>query len=199
MLRYEQRRDSPFAGCGAGFWWRARCRTPAELPGICCFSLEQDWIGAGRLSAPCAANGMVARDRHHRARHHLWPQFIVIRMTLPWPPSVNRYWRHPTRGALAGRHLISEEGRRYRVSVIEVVRSTQTCERMQGSLCVRIDAYPPDRRRRDLDNILKSLLDSITHAGVIEDDSLIDDLHIVRRELRKNGAIEIQIFESEKL
>lgn len=64
---------------------------------------------------------------------------------------------------------------------------------------MRIDAYPPDRRRRDLDNILKSLLDSITHAGVIEDDSLIDDLHIVRRELRKNGAIEIQIFESEKL
>lgn len=33
---------------------------------------------------------------------------------LSWPPSVNKYWRHPTKGKLAGRHLISEEGRRYR-------------------------------------------------------------------------------------
>ena len=68
---------------------------------------------------------------------------------------------------------------------------------MQGRLMVKISAYPPDRRRRDLDNILKATLDSLTHAAVIEDDSLIDDLRIVRKSLVQGGKIEIQIFESE--
>ncbi|NBW22487.1 MAG: RusA family crossover junction endodeoxyribonuclease, partial [Caulobacteraceae bacterium] len=40
-----------------------------------------------------------------------------------------------------------------------------------GSVRVVIEAFPPDRRKRDLDNILKSLLDALTHAGVWEDDS----------------------------
>ena len=34
--------------------------------------------------------------------------------TLPWPPSVNHYWRTPHRGPLAGRTMISAEGRTYR-------------------------------------------------------------------------------------
>ena len=41
----------------------------------------------------------------------------MVELTLPWPPSVNGYWRHPTTGKLAGRHLISEAGRAYREAV----------------------------------------------------------------------------------
>jgi crossover junction endodeoxyribonuclease RusA len=121
----------------------------------------------------------------------------MIEMTLPWPPSVNSYWRHPTRGALAGRHLISEEGRRYRNLVAQTVLVNRTRNKLLGRLAVRIDAYPPDRRRRDLDNILKALLDALTHAGVMEDDSQIDDLHIVRKPLKPNGEIFLTILESE--
>lgn len=40
---------------------------------------------------------------------------------------------------------------------------------------------PPDRRKRDLDNLLKSLLDGLEGAGVFKDDAQIDDLQIVRR------------------
>jgi crossover junction endodeoxyribonuclease RusA len=121
----------------------------------------------------------------------------MIEMTLPWPPSVNSYWRHPTRGALAGRHLISEEGRRYRSLILETVLVNRLQHKLLGRLAVRIDAYPPDRRRRDLDNILKALLDALTHAGVMEDDSQIDDLHIVRQSRKANGEIFLSIIESE--
>lgn len=33
-------------------------------------------------------------------------------LTLPWPPSVNRYWR-----AVNGRNILSAEGRAYRASL----------------------------------------------------------------------------------
>lgn len=121
----------------------------------------------------------------------------MIELTLPWPPSVNTYWRHPTRGALAGRHLISEEGRRYRRLIADHVFVKHVRSKYAGRLAVTILAFPPDKRRRDLDNILKALLDSITHAGVIEDDSLIDDLRIVRGPVKTNGEIHLTICESE--
>lgn len=112
-------------------------------------------------------------------------------LTLPYPPSVNTYWRHPTTGKLAGRHLISEKGRAYRDAVLNCVRESKVT-RMSGPVAVDIVAYMPDRRRRDLDNILKSLLDSLTHAGVWDDDDQVHDLRI-RRGPHIGGMVKIKI------
>ena len=30
-----------------------------------------------------------------------------MKLILPFPPSVNTYWRHPNKGAFAGKSLIS--------------------------------------------------------------------------------------------
>jgi crossover junction endodeoxyribonuclease RusA len=57
-----------------------------------------------------------------------------------------------------------------------------------------MDAFPPDRRRRDLDNLLKALLDSIEHAGVYEDDSQIDLLVARRREPLAPGRIGVRLL-----
>jgi crossover junction endodeoxyribonuclease RusA len=67
-----------------------------------------------------------------------------------------------------------------------------------GSLSIQIDVYPPDRRRRDLDNILKALLDSLGHAAVIEDDSQFDRILLIRREVVPGGQIILQITQQEK-
>jgi crossover junction endodeoxyribonuclease RusA len=113
---------------------------------------------------------------------------------------VNTYWRHPTRGALAGRHLISERGRAYRELVASRHKSVnQTNDQFTGRLGIVIAASPPDKRRRDLDNILKALLDSLTYAEVIEDDSQFDVICIVRQSPVKDGKVEIVICESENL
>ena len=111
-------------------------------------------------------------------------------LTLPWPPSVNTYWRHPNSGPLAGRHLISDKGRKYREAVKAMAHSVAP---VMGRTAVAILACPPDRRRRDLDNLNKAILDSLVNASVIEDDGLIDMLTIVRGEIVKDGAVYVRI------
>jgi crossover junction endodeoxyribonuclease RusA len=96
-----------------------------------------------------------------------------ITLTLPWPPSVNAYWH-----TFQGRMIISAKGREYRTAAIEQVQLQGGAAHYQGKLCVEIEAYRPDKRRRDLDNLLKAVLDGCTHAGVWEDDSNIVDLRI---------------------
>ena len=51
---------------------------------------------------------------------------------------------------------------------------------MRGRLSMTMTLFPPDKRRRDLDNAFKAPLDALAHAGVYEDDSQIDVLTIRR-------------------
>jgi len=96
-----------------------------------------------------------------------------MNITLPWPPSVNTYWR-----MVNGRMLISADGRAYRQAVVDQMWAQGKIKHFDGSLRMTIAAYRPDKRRRDLDNLLKATLDSLAHAGVYEDDSQIHDLRI---------------------
>lgn len=64
---------------------------------------------------------------------------------------------------------------------------------MAGSLAVAISCYPPDRRKRDLDNILKSLLDALCYSQVIVDDSCIDVLSIRRMCISAPGYVSVSI------
>jgi crossover junction endodeoxyribonuclease RusA len=99
--------------------------------------------------------------------------FNGITLTMPWPPSVNKYWR-----TFQGRMIISAEGRSYRKAVADQVLIQRGAKHYTGKLRVQIEAFRPDNRRRDLDNLLKAVLDGCTHAGVWEDDSNIVDLRI---------------------
>lgn len=115
-----------------------------------------------------------------------------LSITLPWPPTVNTYYRHVVIGR-SPRTLISEAGRRYREAVNTLVASTAP-KRLEGDLTVHVEAWFPDRRRRDLDNLLKSLLDSLTHAGVWQDDSQVVDLRISKAPLI-GGMVKVRIEE----
>lgn len=98
-----------------------------------------------------------------------------LNIVLDWPPSINQYWRRH-----GNRYFISAEGQQYRKNVIYSCYEYKQCFPKENRLRVDIEAYPPDKRRRDLDNVLKSLLDSLQHAGVYEDDCQIDKLSIIR-------------------
>lgn len=101
----------------------------------------------------------------------------MITIALPYPPSVNHYWR-----MWRGRMLISREGRAYRKTVNAALR-TKRIAPMSGLLAVSIELCPPDRRRRDVDNGQKALLDALQHGGAFHDDSQVFWL------LTKKGAV----------
>ena len=117
---------------------------------------------------------------------------MMLSLTLPWPPTVNTYYRHVVVNR-APRTLISDAGRRYRESVKAQVAG-QVENALQSDLRVSVEAWFPDRRRRDLDNLLKSLLDSLTHAGVWQDDSQVVDLRISKAQ-GTGGLVVVQIEE----
>ena len=99
----------------------------------------------------------------------------MLNLVLPWPPTVNTYYRN-----VNGKTLISEKGRQYRAAVADQVLIQRGAKQFAGRLAVAIVAHVPDQRRRDLDNLLKSTLDAMTHAGVWLDDEQIDDVRITR-------------------
>ena len=74
--------------------------------------------------------------------------------------------------------LISKKGREYRKVVADQVLIQKGAKHYQGKIKMSIEAWRPDERRRDLDNLLKAPLDALTHAGVYLDDHLIVHLTI---------------------
>lgn len=112
----------------------------------------------------------------------------TLQLTLPWPPTVNTYYRN-----VQGKTLISAAGRAYRAAVADQVLIQRGAKQYAGRLSVAIVAHVPDRRRRDLDNLLKSTLDSLTHAGVFLDDEQIDRLSIERGPI--GGMVKVTIAE----
>jgi len=101
---------------------------------------------------------------------------MTCELELPWPPSVNHYYRH-----VGPRVLISRDGRKYRENVISRLQSGNY-PTFRCPVELEIELYPPDKRRRDIDNSMKSLLDALTYGRLYEDDSLILKLTITKRE-----------------
>ncbi len=107
-------------------------------------------------------------------------------LSLPYPPSVNTIWR-TTRGGLT---YMSKRGKDYRKEIVALCADVNPVE---GPLRMVVDIYPPDRRKRDIDNICKALLDSLEKAGVYKDDNQICDLRLRRCEVIKGGAVFVSI------
>lgn len=115
-------------------------------------------------------------------------------MTLPWPPSVNGYWR-----TFRNRQILSAKAREYRAEVLKH-REDPYCSWPVLCLDERVRVHlllcPPDRRDRDIDNYTKGVFDALTHACVWVDDKQVKSLGVDWGECTgKPGSVLVTIEE----
>ena len=124
-----------------------------------------------------------------------------MKLILPFPPSVNTYWRHPNKVAFAGKSLISAAGRKFQsaacTAIVEQLRRLPKPTSAPAS--VEIVLFPPDNRIRDLDNYNMALFDALTHAGVWEDDREVKRMLVEWGPKVPGGRVEISIKKHEPL
>lgn len=114
---------------------------------------------------------------------------------LSWPPSVNQYWNHVYNAKLRRVQIYpSREALYFKAEAAALVRKKGQPPRFEKAVMVEIDAYPPDRRKRDSDNIVKATFDALTWANVWVDDYQVVDFRVRRFEETKDKLI-IRIVE----
>lgn len=93
---------------------------------------------------------------------------------LPFPPSANRLWR-----AGVGKIYRSETYSTWKRSASWIVaEAVRKQGRIMGPYRLRIVAGRPDKRKRDLDNLLKATSDAIVTGGAVDDDSQCQRIEI---------------------
>lgn len=113
-----------------------------------------------------------------------------IELVLPWPPSVNHYYKRTK----AGKVFISDKGKKYRLSVLEVIASIGNPSFGSANVTVEVEAFPPDNRKRDLDNIAgKALFDALQHACIYDDDRQIKKVTATMHQQTLSGKTIVRI------
>lgn len=112
-----------------------------------------------------------------------------LRIELPWPPSINKYWRRHG-------HVIhvSTEGTRFARRVALAVRSQFGHQPIACPVAVLAEMWYPGRagmvtrQKWDVDNRLKPLLDALTFGQLWVDDEIVRDIRGVDRS-RVDGCV----------
>ena len=115
---------------------------------------------------------------------------MIITLYLPWPQSVNHYYKQTRSG---GHKYLPKVVHQYREQVCEAIHQQAPTLRINKPMRVNCELYPPDLRKRDLDNYMKGLLDAVSYTGLWTDDALIDQLNIYRGEKVKSGLVIMHI------
>lgn len=103
------------------------------------------------------------------------------------PPTINKY---------IGRSNIwqyQKDKKEYTVFVLEAIDKEHNIEKCE----ITIKYYFKDKRRRDLENYLKILMDALVEAKVIIDDNyeVITKMTLIGNVDSKNPRIEIEVLE----
>lgn len=115
---------------------------------------------------------------------------------LPDTMSINKYYRN-----VKGKTLISSKGRYYQQAMHLIIKSHCLDLKIQSKVFLKIKWKLPDNYKRDIDNILKPLLDTLQKSKVILDDSQVHGLTVFKSKnisYLEKGEVLIEIYEYEE-
>ncbi len=123
-----------------------------------------------------------------------------MKLSLPLPPSVNHYYKHrgisdKKTGRPKALRYLSQQAKDYRYTVAEHVwEQLGSPPKLAGRLAMTVRIFPRNQgQKQDIDNGLKSLLDSLEYAQVYKNDSQIDQLLLIRGRRLMQGRVDIEI------
>ena len=94
----------------------------------------------------------------------------MIELRLPYPPSANKLWRRSGKTI----HKSDEYTDWLRKAGWHVMQQRQGG--VSGPYKISVQAVRPDKRKRDLDNLIKPISDLLKSVGTVDDDSLCEML-----------------------
>lgn len=152
----------------------------------------------------------------------------MIKLRLPFPPSVNNYWGNrvmlprgwapfikPAVGPLWPRiarmfigkgqwpivaTFIEKPGVEFRAQVVSHMRHTYGSYSPSAARFKLTAVFTfPTRRLYDLGNLDKALSDALTHAGIWFDDGQVDEQTFKRGPVQKPGWVDVEITKIEAM
>lgn len=129
----------------------------------------------------------------------------MITLTLPMPPSSNRYWRTTVRGSFVSTY-VSAEAKEFKEKVGWLCKAAGIRAPLTGRVRINVELYPArplDWAKRvkklgatwddgvrciDLDNANKVLLDALKGVAIVDDGWPVRSLHCDRMEPDEHGA-----------
>ena len=110
----------------------------------------------------------------------------MMTFTMPYPPTINHMYRRQ-RGHLA----LTPEALAFRHAV-RMIAMVENIRPLDGPVAVFLDVYRP-RRRGDLDNILKAVLDAMNGIAY-RDDEQVEEIYAHRYEDKWAPRVEAYII-----
>lgn len=86
----------------------------------------------------------------------------MIELSIPLPPSANHIWKN------------YHKSKAYKAWIVEAGWLSKRRDKIVGPWRITVLAKRPDKRRRDLDNLLKPIIDLVVSLGLVEDDSKLE-------------------------
>lgn len=111
-----------------------------------------------------------------------------MKITLPYPPSANRYWRN-----WRGRTVLSAEARAYKADVGKRCKAAKL-KPTGANVSLFLDVYRP-RRAGDLSNRIKVIEDAL-QGYAFEDDDQVVKIFARRGDDKANPRVEVVVEET---
>lgn len=111
----------------------------------------------------------------------------VFLLELPLPPTINSYYQYK-----GFRRFVGPEGKKFKADVAQILGKVPI-KFGNSRIALTIHLHFRDKRRADISNRIKALEDALVQAGLFDDDSQIDEEHIYRSSIIKEGKTRLKI------